>query len=205
MNVKKDYKQYFTPDRLAAYMVNIVPDERISSIVDLSMGECGLLEEAKKRWENAVLYGADIDEALIKKINKRSPYIHTFLGDSLSVSIENWNGYNLIANGIGFDLAIANPPFNFYDQKELWLNEERLSLPIEMRFFLKYIDIVKEEGYICIILPYGFLSSNLYDNFRMKILSKVTIIKIIKIFNKCFDKIDADTCMILMKKIRAAV
>ena len=70
MNVKKDYKQYFTPDRLAAYMVNIVPDERISSIVDLSMGECGLLEEAKKRWKNAVLYGADIDEALIKKINK---------------------------------------------------------------------------------------------------------------------------------------
>ena len=204
MNVKKDYKQYFTPDRLAAYMVNIVPDERISSIVDLSMGECGLLEEAKKRWENAVLYGADIDEALIKKINTRSPYIHTFLGDSLSVSIENWNGYNLIANGIGFDLAIANPPFNFYDQKELWLNEERLSLPIEMRFFLKYIDIVKEEGYICIILPYGFLSSNLYDNFRMKILSKVTIIKIIKIFNKCFDKIDADTCMILMKKNKSS-
>ena len=48
MNVKKDYKQYFTPDRLAEYMVNIVPDERISSVVDLSMGECGLLEEAKK-------------------------------------------------------------------------------------------------------------------------------------------------------------
>lgn len=48
-------------------MVNLIPDDSIRSVVDLSMGECGLLEEAKKRWENAVLYGADIDETLIKK------------------------------------------------------------------------------------------------------------------------------------------
>ncbi|MCI9659556.1 MAG: N-6 DNA methylase [Lachnospiraceae bacterium] len=48
MNLKKDYKQYFTPDRLAEYMVNLIPDDSIRSVVDLSMGECGLLEEAKK-------------------------------------------------------------------------------------------------------------------------------------------------------------
>lgn len=48
MKLKNDYKQYFTPDRLAEYMVNIIPDEFIGSVVDLSMGECGLLEEAKK-------------------------------------------------------------------------------------------------------------------------------------------------------------
>lgn len=65
MNLVKDYKQYFTPDKLAAYMVSIIPDDTIEAVVDLSMGECGLLEEAKKRWSNAELYGADIDLSLI--------------------------------------------------------------------------------------------------------------------------------------------
>lgn len=50
MNLKKDYKQYFTPAKLAEYMVNMIPDEQIDSVIDLSMGECGLLEETKKRW-----------------------------------------------------------------------------------------------------------------------------------------------------------
>lgn len=26
MNLVKDYKQYFTPDKLAEYMVNMIPD-----------------------------------------------------------------------------------------------------------------------------------------------------------------------------------
>ena len=201
MNLVKDYKQYFTPDKLAAYMVSIIPNDTIKTVVDLSMGECGLLEEAKKCWSNAELYGADINKELIKKINKKSPYIKTYLGDSLSVKLENWKSYNEIVNNHGFDLAIANPPFNFYDQVTVNINEsQKMALPIEMRFLLKYMDIVKENGYICIILPYGFLSLDLYKNLRTQLLKMVTIVKVIKIFDRCFDKIDADTCLILMKK-----
>ena len=201
MNLVKDYKQYFTPNKLAAYMVSIIPDDTIKTVVDLSMGECGLLEETKKRWSDAELYGADIDKELIKKINKKSPYIKTFHGDSLSVKLKNWKSYNEIVSNQGFDLAIANPPFNFYDQVLVSINEsQNMALPIEMRFLLKYIDIVKDNGYICIILPYGFLSLDLYKDLRIQLLKMVTIIKVLKIFDRCFDKIDADTCLILMKK-----
>lgn len=45
MSLAKDYKQYFTPDRLAEYMVSIIPEDTIKTVVDLSMGECGLLEK----------------------------------------------------------------------------------------------------------------------------------------------------------------
>ena len=201
MTPVKDYKQYFTPDRLAEYMVNIIPDETIKTVVDLSMGECGLLEKAKKRWPDARLYGADIDQNLILKINKKSPYIKTFHGDSLSVELENWKSYNKIVKKRGFDLAIANPPFDFYKQSEVDVNKnEKQVLPIEMQFLLKYINIVKEKGYICIILPYGFLSLDLYKQLREQLLEKVTIIKIMKIFDRCFNKIDAETCLLLMKK-----
>ena len=135
MNLVKDYKQYFTPNKLAAYMVSIIPDDTIKTVVDLSMGECGLLEETKKRWSDAELYGADIDKELIKKINKKSPYIKTFHGDSLSVKLKNWKSYNEIVSNQGFDLAIANPPFNFYDQVLVSINEsQNMALPIEMRF-----------------------------------------------------------------------
>lgn len=201
INLVKNYKQYFTPEKLAAYMIGIIPDDKIETVVDLSMGECGLLEEARLRWSNAELYGADIDKKLITKINIRSPYINTFYGNSLSVRFKKWESYNKIIEKCGFDLAIANPPFNFYNQKMVNIDEnEKIALPIEIRFLLKYIEIVKEGGYICIILPYGFLSLDLYRNLRMQLLNKVTIIKIIKIFDGCFEKIDADTCLILMQK-----
>lgn len=64
-----------------------------------------------------------------------------------------------------------------------------MTLPIEMRFLLKYIEIVRDGGYICIILPYGFLSLDLYEDLRQNIFRKVTIHKVIKIFENCFDQL----------------
>ena len=100
MNLVKDYKQYFTPDKLAAYMVSIIPDDTIEAVVDLSMGECGLLEEAKKRWSNAELYGADIDKELInlfKMIKYHSPEIERLLGYEFSRRdiFEEYKNYNI--------------------------------------------------------------------------------------------------------------
>lgn len=201
MNINKEYKQYFTPLDLAEFMVKLIPEDNINAVIDLSMGKCGLLEEAKKRWEKASYYGADIDETLLSEIHEKSPYIKTFSGDSLSDNIINWKEYQEVLRSTKFDLAIANPPFNYYDQSAVHITEsESMVLPIEMRFLLKYIDIIRVDGYISIILPYGFLSLDLYKELRLKILSKVTIIKVIKIFENCFDKIDADTCLILMQK-----
>jgi len=201
VNINRYYKQYFTPLRLAEFMVNLIPDENIHFVIDLSMGECGLLEEAKKRWKNAIYYGADIDETLLCKIHAKSPYIKTFCGDSLGESIKYWEDYQYILKSKKFDLAIANPPFNFFDQDTVKVfDTKEFTLPIEIRFLIKYIDIIREGGYICIILPYGFLSLDLYKELRKLILTKVTIMKVIKVFPNCFDKIDADTCIILMQK-----
>jgi Type I restriction-modification system methyltransferase subunit len=184
-------------------MVKLVPDEEINTVIDLSMGECGLLEAAKKRWNHASFYGADIDETLLCKINAKSPYIHTFNGDSLSEDIADWTDYQNILERFHFDLAIANPPFNYHDQATVYIDDGLdMVMPIEMRFLFKYMDIVRAGGYISIILPYGFLSLDLYEELRLKILSRVTIIKIVKIFENCFDKIDADTCLVVMQKKR---
>ena len=203
MNIVKEYKQYFTPLDLADFMVNLVPDDNVNTVVDLSMGECGLLEAAKKRWNDASFFGADIDETLLSKIHAKSPYIHTFSGDSLGNTVKKWDVYQNVLNNARFDLAIANPPFNYFDQANVCCGDnDNLTLPIEMRFLLKYIEIVRDGGYICIILPYGFLSLDLYNKLRLKILSKVTIHKVIKIFDNCFDRIDADTCLLLMQKKR---
>lgn len=196
----KKYKQYFTPVDLAELMVNIVPEDNVNTIIDLSMGECGLLEVAKKRWNNASFFGADIDETLLNKIHERSPYIQTFTGDSLGDTINSWIGYQDILKNGKFDLVLANPPFNYFDQEPAQVDGVDMFLPIEIRFLLKYIDIIREGGYISIILPYGFLSLDLYNKLRMQILQKVTIYKVIKIFKSCFDRIDADTCLLLLQK-----
>jgi Type I restriction-modification system methyltransferase subunit len=200
LNIVKEYKQYFTPLDLADFMVKLVPEDNVNTVVDLSMGECGLLEAAKKRWNNASFWGADIDETLLSKIHAKSPYIHTFSGDSLGDSIGNWVEYQDILEKNKFDLAIANPPFNYFDQVSVCVDDSEMVLTIEMRFLLKYIEIVKEGGYICIILPYGFLSLDLYSKLRLEILKRATIHKVIKIFENCFERIDADTCLLLLQK-----
>ncbi len=201
MNRYKSYKQYFTPPKLADFMVEMIPENNITSVIDLSMGECGLLESAKKRWGNATFLGADIDETLLNEIHKRSPYIHTFACDSLDSAINNWHIYQNFLERSKFDLVVANPPFNYYDQKSIQVSSgKNITVPIEIRFLLKYIDITRDSGYISIILPYGFLSLDLYYDLRLYILSKVKILNVVKLFEKCFDNIDADTCLILMKK-----
>lgn len=199
-NKIKEYKQYFTPPCLADFMVRLIPSNNVKNIIDLSMGECGLLESAKKRWKNASLYGVDIDKTLISKINKKAPYIHTYCTDSLSNGITEWEEYCHVTKNGGFDLAIANPPFNFRDQAEVKIGNHVQVLPIEIRFLLKYIEIIKAGGFICIILPYGFLSLDLYRVLRNALLSEVKICKVIKLFHNCFKNIDANTCLILIQK-----
>ena len=194
------HKQYFTPEILSNFMVNLIPDDNINTVIDLSMGECALLESAKKRWNNASYLGSDIDEILLEKIHKKNPYIKTFLGDSLGDKINTWKEYNSIISKRGFDLVLANPPFDFLDCKLINIGSKNLLFPIEIRFLLKYIEIVREGGYICIILPYGFLSLELYDDLRTNILEKVVIHKIIKIFDNCFKKINTDICLLLLQK-----
>lgn len=201
MNTVKEYKQYFTPFDLADFMVRLIPDCNINTVIDLSMGECGLLEAAKKRWDDASYFGVDIDEALLSKIQEKSPYINMIAGDGLSNIVDTWDGFQSIIKTGGFDVAIANPPFNYFDQSKVKVGDNKnLVLPIEIRFLLKYLDIVRNNGYICIILPYGFLSLDLYDELREYILKQATILKIIKIFDNCFERIDAGTCLMLLRK-----
>lgn len=194
------HKQYFTPEILSNFMVSLIPDDNINTVIDLSMGECTLLESAKKRWNNASYLGSDIDEILLRKIHQKSPYIKTFLGDSLGNEINFWEEYYSIISKNGFDLALANPPFDFLNRKLVNIGSKNLLFPIEIHFLLKYIEIVREGGYICIILPYGFLSLELYNDLRIEILEKVVIHKIIKIFDNCFKKINTDICLLLLQK-----
>lgn len=201
MNNKKIYKQYYTPDSLAAFMVKSIPRESINTIIDLSMGECGLLEKSRERWEDANCYGADIDEDLINSVKESSPYIITYRGDSLNC-LQEWEEYNTIIKAGGFELALANPPFDYTDQRYISMKSGEVSkVPIEICFLYKYLDIIKEDGYICIILPLGFLTNDKYVNIRKDIMSSLEIVKIIKIFKGCFNGIDADTCLLLLHKI----
>lgn len=198
-NVKR-FKQYFTPDTLAEYMVRLIPNTNIQSVVDLSMGECGLLEKAKKRWHDADYYGADIDELLLKKIKNKCPYIHTYFGDALSIDTAKWDEYRKVIERGGFDLVLANPPFDFYNKIKTKIGKNYLSVPIEIRFLLNYLKIVRCGGYVCIILPYGVLSARRYIELRRELLKETRIRKIICLYNGCFDGIDANTCILLLQK-----
>lgn len=198
---KEQYRQYFTPKNIAELLVKYIPKSDFENVIDLAVGDGELLRAVSKKFKNATLYGADIDEEIIDNFNKKELYgcINLWNGNSLNKEINKWKEYKSIVDNNNFDLIVGNPPFNYFEQKELQ-NLEKRKYPIEIQFLIKALEIVKQHGYIAMILPNGVLTNPKYNIIREMILRETTIKHIIQLYKKSFDKVNADISMIIMKK-----
>lgn len=200
MRKKQKYRQYFTPKNIAELLVKYIPQSNIKSVIDLAVGDGELLRAASKKFKDAILYGADIDKEIIDNFKKNalSEHINLWTGDSLDKRMNQWKEYKHIIENNKFDLIIGNPPFNHFEKKELNNSEKKYS--IEIRFLLKALEIVKEQGYVAMILPNGVLTNPNSNIIREMILRETTIKYVIQLYKKSFQKVNADISMIIMKK-----
>ena len=105
-------------------MVNMIPDDRIKTVIDLSMGECGLLEKAKDRWPDARLYGADIDEELILSLLTSS--VPDDSGRRESIIMESSTNEDCICSSIRMRLPIEDSILSIWIFTS-WKEKEELS------------------------------------------------------------------------------
>ncbi|MGJ8742323.1 N-6 DNA methylase [Clostridium botulinum] len=199
MDRKKTYRQYFTPKKIAEIIVNEIEIETPKNIVDLSVGEGELLIACNYKWDRSLLYGIDIDGAVLKKLNKKKlNNIKLFKGNSINNKVfKNYDINNVLFNG-GFELCIGNPPFNAYNR--IKIGNKNLIIPLEYIFLKKYIEICKENGQIVIILPNGIFSNNIYRYIRQEIVEELTIKKIISLPYKAFENAAAKTEILFLQK-----
>ena len=191
-SIKGQSGQFFTPQNAAKALVDMIEPSTESSIMDPTCGAGGFLIATLKYWQQSgkqchcdKLFGIDKDEYLTRlcKIHlacMRQNTHNVKCSDSLS-----WDQTVLGPNNSAYDVILTNPPFGVNIQAgapetlsrfELAYKYKRdkngattktdalnLSVPPQVVFMEQCVNIVKEDGYIGIVVPESMISNKKYS------------------------------------------
>jgi len=149
---KNKYGQYFTPELIANFMIELADIEKNSKILEPSSGTGVFLDLLQKKGFNNFL-GYEIDTELAKK--------HESVKNESFVSAEINEKYNLI---------IGNPPYirwkNLEDElkrdlstNHLWNKYFNSLCDYSYIFILKSIELLEENGQLIFITPEYWLNT----------------------------------------------
>lgn len=170
-NSVKDFGEVFTPVNLVQKMLDRFPEDfwkdKNHTILDNSMGTGVFLLEAYKKFMNGLkdeiidenerskwiiencLYGVEIQEknyiiAVESVLNGYNKNKHFVLHDALveDNDFDYWNHMQ-------FDAIVGNPPYNDSSKGKSRLG----SYPLWIRFDFKHFELLKENGYLCLVHP----------------------------------------------------
>lgn len=196
--------QFFTPDRIKEFMVDVIEPKIGDLIIDPAFGSGGFLVIMFKRLLNDIkssnlgdkqkgqekkklceeyLYGAEITERL-SIASKTNMYLHGDGRNNLYRCDGLLNFDNINENK--FDIVITNPPFGADIDKEDILNHfdlgiKRKKQASEVLFLERCVKLAKEgTGKIAIVLPESILMNTTYQYVRNWLDENVTINAIFK-------------------------
>ena len=210
---RKNHNQYFTPEFAVEKALSLVSIAEVEDIIDPSVGNGIFLKVASKKWNNAKLFGIDIDALVIQNLkNINLPNSIYFTNDSLLK--ETWEKPEIkkIISNRGFDLVVGNPPFSSWfhrietpkilsDYRLGYRNSKLMrSQAIEVLFIEIFIELVREEGHIVIVLPDGILSNPQYRYVREFIFRETQIRHIINLPRNVFENTSAKTSILILEK-----
>jgi type I restriction enzyme M protein len=150
---RKLFKQYFTPDVVARFMVMNTPLQPGSRVIDPAVGD-GVFIRSLESLPFGSFTGIDVDEDRVlelQNIFQGDKRIRLIVADALKE-----------APGTGtMDAAVGNPPFSNQKQKvrsrEILkgysLAGKRKALPMEILFLERFVRLLKPGGQLRIILP----------------------------------------------------
>lgn len=163
-----DYCKYYTPPKVANFLVRQLKISAPEVVVDICCGSCNLLHAAGKRWPESKLLGVDIN-------------VHS----ASDVCIIQSDGRKYAIDHIGsFPLVLANPPFDFIDTRgnfpELYSGFETkyIASRLEIEMLLANLLLLNNNGTLLIIMPSTFVDAETNIGIRRHIASKYHIQKI---------------------------
>jgi type I restriction enzyme M protein len=199
-NPKKALGQFFTPPRLAAWMVEtaLLWLPHPASMLDPACGDGAFLEPAARLGIREVV-GVEIDPQILAAARER-------LGGRPQVSLIEGDALRLIRDLEGrFDLVAANPPFSAkYGRvrdlrllRQFALAAGRRSEAVEALFLELSVRALREGGILAIVLPDGLFSSLPNQRVREWLLRLVRPLAIVSLSRKLFP---AKTCVLFARK-----
>ena len=115
---RKNHNQYFTPEIVVEKALAFVQVTNVINMIDPAVGDGVFLKTASKKWNNAKLFGIDIDSSVIQNL-ERTKLPNSFYFTANSLLEETWEVSDIkkiVSNG-GFDLVVGNPPFSSWFQR----------------------------------------------------------------------------------------
>lgn len=202
--------QFFTPDRIKEFMIDVLEPKIGNFIIDPAFGSGGFLvicfkrlmndiqssnldkktrEQEKKKLAEKCLYGTEINPRLAIA-TKTNMYLH---GDGRT-NIYRHDGLLDVANisECKFDIVVTNPPFGaevvkreILDKFSLGVKRKRQAT--EVLFLERCVRLAKEgTGKIGIVLPESILMNTTYQYVRDWLDKNVTIDAIFKMPSYAF-------------------
>lgn len=218
--------QYWTPPLIAETMLDMVGYEPHWKTIDPACGE-GVFLEAAARRGGMLLAGIDIDPVALEKTRQHlAPYssaIRLYLQNGL-LPIQDSNPFWQE----GYDLVIGNPPFasrgHRVEEPEILarftLSQEPLpqatdtlfpdlpayrkkpSVPIEVLFLERAIQLAKWNGKVALILPVGLFAGKSFMYVRQWFFYNFLVIAIIELPGGIFQEEGTNARTIILYLIK---
>ena len=172
-----DYSKFYTPPQIANSLINELSIPEPQKIVDICCGSCNLLVAAKNKWPKAKLYGVDVSEHYCAE----------------NVVFEKKDGRKFaIEYPHEFPLVVANPPFDYVENKEqfpdLFINEfkEASTSRLEVEMLIANLKLLQPNGVLLVILPSSFVEAETHRKIRKIIANNYYVKSIIKLDETTF-------------------
>lgn len=233
--IKGQSGQFFTPQNAAEALVRMVGPTKESKVLDLTCGAGGFLVATLKYWQEQricvgenKIYGIDKDNYLTRlaKIHLACMKQNTkniFCADSLL-----WNEKILGKRDNEYDVILTNPPFGvniqagttetlskfelahkYKKNKDGSMEKTDLvneAVPPQVVFLEQCIRLVKENGFIGIVVPESMVSNKKYAYVVEYILKKCLIKAVIGMPDDLFKTsgkggTHTKTCLLVLQKL----
>lgn len=190
---------YYTPTELATQLLQLIPNESIiTSVADICCGTWNLLKAANFSFPNASIVGVDTDASSIR-FGIRNAKFYAADGRDFANKME--------LDGIRFDLLLSNPPFGLIstDQKKFEGTENILlrSKRYESELLYANYKLLKDNGYLLIILPITYVRGSQYQKHRVWIAANFDVLHIVTLPSYTFGSKPLNTVALLLKKSKA--
>ncbi len=201
--------RYMTPDEVIDFMVTISEPKANEMKADLSFGSAGfLLQTAYKtsrtnEKDDQKLIGFEIDKILVDTANI------AFSLANLSLPLIQ-NDSSLIKSKFlkeeSFDLIIGNPPGSD-SEESVFPSVEEIEKVVEAEhyrnpelFILRALQLLKEGGRLCLMIPSSFLSNQKYENTVISLRQTYSIELIVSLPKGICSNANSSMNIILIKK-----
>lgn len=200
-------EQYYTEEEIGERLVAMLPCGSPENCLELSAGMGALLKPIIKKWPNIEISTCELDP-------ENNHYLkNNFSGDHHAVDVIS-SKFDAIYKDKAtlFDLAVCNPPFSWrsnsdYEKASLksfgtnWMcNWSKIRS--EIIFIIQNFKLLKESGYLAIILPELIVFSDYFSNFREHLLKVSSVVSISEVETGSFKGTEARTFILVLSKSR---